>query len=372
MRALCVALLVHAAALLALPTVTPRTRFGDSEAPLVVEITASRARSLPVIASVQAPKAPKAPARSLSSAHPLEAATSAEPIGPPVEPSPAEPPSGPKEPATEPAHVELFPRATLDGIAGPPRASWGGTTRNGHSPPAAAEDAGAAAKRAIDGFARGVQGELDAQQGRVDPVWRDLERGIDRAFHPSASQITDENRVTSLAHQLLRALRTPPTGGLTPRGVDPSRTAELGTFIPDQLAASRRTLSEPAEWRHVEIVVTVDAGGRVLDIAFQRRSDRGEIDRAAMSAVKQAAAERVLLRDPRGPVRVRYAVEAAVAVTTILPSPIVDPVSGAVQGATIPLIGLSFDADFKRPKVAHVLKRDVKTRVALLSIEKAD
>ena len=49
-------------------------------------------------------------------------------------------------------------------------------------------------------------------------------------------------------------------------------------------------------------------------------------------------------------------------------TPIVDPVSGRVTGATVPLIGFSFDESLGTIGIDHAFKRHIRTRVSLMRV----
>lgn len=137
--------------------------------------------------------------------------------------------------------------------------AWGGRTERAGDPNQRdADDREAEAARVgarVGALFGGARGEREVSSGRVDPAWRDLERAIDAGFRPPADTISSDSRLVALARQLGNAA----TGGPTPRGVDPSRAAEPGVFIAEQIAASQRAFAEPGEWRTITARPTIRA-----------------------------------------------------------------------------------------------------------------
>jgi len=264
----------------------------------------------------------------------------------------------------ERASVELFP----DGVIAAQSAvkpSWGGRTRRAGDPPepGGREDEAARVGARVDALLGRARGEREVAGGRVDPAWRDLERAIDATFRPPADAISSDSALTALAKQF----RNVAIGGATPRGVDPSRAAEPGVFIAEQIAASQRAIAEPAEWRTSEITVELGDDGRLLEARIALGSGRAALDRQALEAVRRALARRPL-RDPRGHVTARFSVEAAVAVTPPGVAPLVDPVSGKVLGAGVGL-GFKFDESLGKFEVDVPFRKQVRTRVRLVALE---
>jgi TonB family protein len=274
-------------------------------------------------------------------------------------PGPSAPPSAPSR---EP--VELFP----DGVIAAQSAvkpSWGGKTRRAGDLPERddREDEAARVGSRVDALLGRARGESEVAGGRVDPAWRDLERAIDAGFRPPADAISSDSALVGLAKQMRNLAR----GGPTPRGVDPSRAAEPGVFIAEQIAASQAAFAEPSEWRTTEITVELDADGRLVDARVALGSGRAALDREALEAVRRALA-RHPLRDPRGRVTARFSVEAAVAITPPAAGAMVDPVSGRVVGGGIGL-GFRFDESLRKFEVDVPFTKRVRTRVRLVSLE---
>lgn len=269
-----------------------------------------------------------------------------------------------------PGPVQLFPGAVLDRLTAA-QPHFGGTTRrlgDGRPPPGAPDgerDAAEASAR-VGSFLREAGGADDARAGRVAPAWRDLERQIDAHFHPRAEQVTTEN----VGQLLVRQLGNPPVGGSTPRGIDPSRAAQPAELRADQIAACQRAAAEPGAWRTVTIELLVAADGTIESASVILPSGRAELDRHALDAVRRAASVRPT-RDPRGPTRSRWSVEAAVAVTPPTVNPIVDPVSGKVIGAGLPALSFTFDESLGKIGFDYPFRKQVRTRVRLLSVEPA-
>jgi TonB family protein len=279
--------------------------------------------------------------------------------------SPSPSPLGDRASPPAPGSIDLFPAGVIgEHAAVIPK--WGGKTRRPGDATIESHD-GEDAAALVRKWTGELAGGVDARSGRVAPAWRDVERQIDAGFHPAAAQITDDGALRSLGKQYWRGLGRPPVGGTTPRGVDPSVAARADTFVADQIAACQRNFAEPGEWRRVEIEVSIDAAGLLTGIRVVLPSGRGEIDRLALDAVRRAVSLRPV-RDPKGAATARWAVEAAVQVTPPTANPIVDPVSGKVTGAAIPLIGFSFDESLRTFGLDYPFHKQVRTRVSLLSI----
>ena len=69
--------------------------------------------------------------------------------------------------------------------------------------------------------------------------------------------------------------------------------------------------------------------------------------------------------------RSRWSVEAAVAVTPPTVNPIVDPTSGRVTGAALPGLSFTFDESLGKIGFDYPFKKEIRTRVRLLSVEPA-
>ncbi|HUS68532.1 MAG TPA: TonB family protein [Kofleriaceae bacterium] len=352
----------------------PRHRFAPPPAPPVplTFVTEPRERESNRAVEHQvavARSAVSAPARRAVAAL-ARSATARPPDTPPrsgserAEPSPQR--SGSEQPG--PPGVELFPRAILE-RHGAATATWGGTRRHagdGRPPPGTRDGSADAAEAAarVKEWTRGLAGEADALSGRVDPAWRDVERRIDATFRPTAPLITDDNVLTTAIKQLRQDA---PTGGPTPRAEDPSRAAAPDQLRAEQIAAAQRAYAAPKGWRSTQIEVTLSADGTVVDVHVVLGSGRAALDALALAAVRRALAARPV-RDPRGDVVARFSVEAAVAVQPPTATPVVDPVTQRVTGATVPLLSFSFDESLGKIGFDYPFKRTVHTRTRLISL----
>ncbi len=285
------------------------------------------------------------------------------PAGTPNEAPPTAPPSAPpQEGPPPPGKPNLFSQGALEralpgssatGVVLSPgtRSSWGGTTRSaarGDSDPNVrdkiADREDAAAK--IHDFYDQSSGEDRARSGRVPPRWREAERQIDLAFAPTAEMVTDENRGETWLKQIIAAK---PQGGATARGVDPSVEAGAENQAYAQSLAGQHATSEAAGWIRTEIEVVIDERGHVASSRFVHRTGRKKFDQAAMAAVLKAVDGHGAL-DEKAAVVTRWSVEA----------------STAVSGPTS--LGFGFDESTGKVNGAYPMKKEVKTRVALLSI----
>lgn len=279
--------------------------------------------------------------------------TGAPPETPPV--APGTPPSGAPPPPGKPnlfAHEALekaVPSSTGVVLPGRPSA-WGGTTRRaGDGLPEPnqrdkyADREEAAAK--IHEFYDQSSGEERARSGRVPPRWRDAERQIGLAFSPPAAMVTDDNRGESWLKQMVSAK---PQGGTTARGVDPSTEVGAAQAYAQSLAGQAAS-GNAASWVRTEIEVVIDDQGRVVSSRVLRHSGRRKFDQAALDAVLKAVDGHGVL-DEKGAVVTKWAVEAAVAVAP--------PTS----------LGFSFDESSGKLGGSYPMKREVKTKVALLSV----
>ncbi|HZS39529.1 MAG TPA: TonB family protein [Polyangia bacterium] len=215
-------------------------------------------------------------------------------------------------------------------------------------------------------------GDEERARANVPPEWRDVERLIDGGFHPAPAVVTDDSRAKTLAKQLVRAQ---PSSGPTARTFDPSLDADRRSsqFREAQIAACQQAYAQPADWHRTEIAVVVGADGTLRSARVAASSGRAPLDRAALEAVRRAV-ERRPIRDvcrgraPDCAVEVRWAVEASARVEPPTVTPLVDPITNKVQGATVALFGLSFDESSGHVAFNYPFRRDVRTRVSLIAI----
>jgi hypothetical protein len=239
-------------------------------------------------------------------------------------------------PSPAPAHgVDLYPGAVLDGVAraGTPTApGWGGVTHragDGSLPPgtrdAAADREHAAAQ--IHQWLDESAAEERASSGRIAPAWRDLERDVDRDFHPDVELVSEHNAVVGLAREFMNMARSPSTNG--------------------QLASAEDTF--------FEVEVVIGAAGQVLGTRVLNPSGRRSFDRYALEVIRRDIERRQdELAHPPHRVRTRWTFEAHV---------IVIPPTTA---------GLSFDEVTGHVQAIYPFQKKVMTHIALRSIGDLD
>lgn len=340
------------------------------------------------------PPRPVRPPRPLASLPPRPTPEPPPPEPPSPEPPPSEPPSPSASPppeassagraATKPA-PDLFPRAVLESLGAVPAPRWGG--RSVHPGNRAAVDAAEAEQRAAEVPARVGEwigddtARIATAQGRVAPVWRDVERSLALGFKPPIAAVHDvpdrpgrrvTDRLKTFARQVFAAWKRGEDGlrrGVVPgatqteiplgRSIDPSQQGSLGDppglnqrgLAVEQAMAAQAATSDPADWLRVEIEVETDAAGAIVRARVAHPSGRRSFDRFALAEVRKhvAAAPR-----PLEAAVSRWLCEAGYFV------------------ADVRSIGFTFDAEMlvdraarKRFGYTYPLKEDVKTRVAL-------
>jgi TonB family protein len=289
-------------------------------------------------------------------------------------PEPARGAEGPRAP------IDLFPEGVLQSSAGGvPAPSHGGTTRrlgDGGPVPGAArgeEELRAEATRRVRGWLGDAQGESNAHSGNVDPIWRDVERGVAARFSPTAEAITSKTGLQTFFDQLRH--NHEPSSGPPPRinlpanrgEPDNGRMSEINELRRGQIAALQDAWN-PAVYQRVEVEVDLSADGRILDVRVSFTSGRAALDRTALEAVRRALAERPL-RDKHGAVTARYAVEASVHVDMPKMTPIMGDNTARIEGLMLPpLFSFSFDESRRKFEYDYPFKKRIKTRVLLLSV----
>jgi TonB family protein len=278
------------------------------------------------------------------------------------------------------APIDLFPDGVLQSSAGGvPAPSYGGTTRrlgDGGPVPGAdrsQEELRGEATRRVRGWLGDARGEANARSGAVDPIWRDVERGIAARFSPTAEAITSKTGLQTFFDQLRH--HQDPSGGPPPRINQPGgrgepgngRLAEINELRREQIAALQDAWN-PAVYQRVEIEVDLSADGQILDVRVSFTSGRSALDRTALDAVRRALAERPL-RDKHGAVTARYAVEASVHIDAPKLTPIMGDNTARIEGLMLPpLFSFSFDESRRKFEYDYPFKKRIKTRVFLLSV----
>ncbi|MSP61478.1 MAG: energy transducer TonB [Myxococcales bacterium] len=271
-------------------------------------------------------------------------------------------PSVPAPPALQPApsddptprRIDLFAPKAL-AVALPSsgtlvvKRDWGGTTRrvgDGQPVPGTRDVAADREEAAVNvrRFFDQATGEERARSGRIPPRWREAERRMDTDFRPPRALVTDAGAGETFLKQVLAAR---PRGGDTRRGVDPS--VEAANLPYAQALAATAATGAAASWVRAEIEVVIDESGRVVSARVLSPSGRRKFDQAALEAVRKAIDGHGAL-DEKTAVVTRWAVEASMAVAP--------PTS----------LGFGFDESSGRVAGSYPMKKEVKTRVALLSV----
>jgi TonB family protein len=278
----------------------------------------------------------------------------------------APPPVVESEP--QPSHaINLFDSralsAALPSAASPAMRDPGGVTRragDGQGPPGErdrAADREEAATR-VHGFFAEATGDERLKSGRVPPRWREAERRLATGFAPEIDDVNDDNVGKQFLKQWLSHATSGParsseddlarSGAGTPRGLDPS--TESGGFLGWGAGGATPASAAPSYRLRTEVEVVVGADGRVISSRLVARSGRRKFDQSALEAVRQAVENGGAL-DEGAAVVTRWAVEAWVKVAP-----------------PAPVAGFSFDETTGKVNGSYPLKKQVQTKIALLSV----
>jgi hypothetical protein len=297
------------------------------------------------------PRAPSQPPGSLA------APTEKPPAAPAETPAPAEATPG----------VALFPREVIERMAtqnGPPSDPTSRRRGDGRPPAEAASrppDSDEQTARRVQKMLDDAAGVATVESGRVDPAWRDAERQIDSAFHPSAALVSRDSRAQQLLHQLAErttepreSIRADPVPG-SAGGLDRWITAT------DETAEAHRRANRPGQWTASEIETVVDEHGELVSAVIVSPSGKHAFDEAALAAVRRGLSRRSV-RDRRGRMVARWLVEAGV--STFIPPGTV--MQGGTPGLT--LFSMTFDETTGKVGVRYPLQKTVSTRVQLRAL----
>lgn len=282
----------------------------------------------------------------------------------------------------QPAAPDLFPSGVLQKFSTTATPNWGGRTLNlGNRDAVEAEERGRAEAARKTRVARWVKREMaqnDAAQGRIAPVWRNMERELTETFQPPPELVRDGGRLRTGARQYLAALaggaeervRQPQVFGrrqqddtFAGKSVDPSQQGFLGdppglnlrSGGLEQQFAAQQALSQPASWTEVEIEVETDDAGEVRAANIVMSSGRRAFDRYALEAVKK----RVQNGRPEPRTLSHWRVAAAESVDMQI-------------GATFDENAIFDKRARKRNSLNFPLHRHVRTRVQLAWVEKLE
>jgi len=146
------------------------------------------------------------------------------------------------------------------------------------------------------------------------------------------------------------------------------RAAPWRHEVEQRIEQQLRGYHPPADSRRVEIEAIIEPDGTLVSLDLIVPSGVRAFDRQTLAAVRRAIELRPL-RDPRGRVRTRYAVDAAVT----RPLPEVDfvtmDVPGTPTGVVFHFLRLHFDESIRKVDLDYAFKPGVVTRATLLSIQ---
>lgn len=358
-RALFLSVFLHGALALALGLGTarlPRLQLG-ARLPTSITLVSRLPRPEPVL-----PKKPEP--QSLAKPESKRGSTAAAIRKPPASPGrgaaggvSSQGPSEPGEAAAAPpgasapgpaAGVDLFPHSSLCQAVG---CAGGNSSGPGRGLGAAiAEDQAQ------------LLAESEVKQGRVAPVWRELERDIKQTFAPAVESASPATRKELVMQQLLRP---------APPAPEQSRAGwlarqDLRNRLLAEVQAAQDAYDEPSEGRETEIEVELDAQGQVTAVRVLRASGSRRFDAEAERAVRQALRIRPI-RDVTGPVVARWVLRGEVAVNLPRVTPMPESNSGMVSAVTAGIAG-TFDETTGKVSVRTPLAKRLQTRVRLVSV----
>lgn len=252
--------------------------------------------------------------------------------------------------AVPPSRIDLFPAATLCKTIG---------CDDGRTPqPGQALQAQLAAEQAER------EGVEAVRSGRVDGLWREIERDVEKSFAPAEKSVTSASRGELALRQLARNVQPAPektqAGWLL--------NMDTGRRIQNEIRAAQDAYDEAAVGREVEIEAEIDAQGEVVAVRIVHASGHAQFDAEALRAVRQALRLRPL-HDPQGAVIARYALRGEVAVNLPRIGSAVEPNSGATHGQVLSIAG-TFDEVTGKAEVRIPFLKRLKKTVRLLSVRK--
>ncbi len=207
-----------------------------------------------------------------------------------------------------------------------------------------------------------LQAESDVRQGRVAPIWRELERDIKQTFAPAVESASPASRKELVMQQLLRP--APPEPEKSRAGW--LARQDLRNRLLAEVQAAQDAYDEPSEGRETEIEVELDAQGQVTSVRVLRRSGSRRFDAEAERAVRQALQTRPI-REVTGPVVARWVLRGEVAVNLPRVTPMPEGNSGMVSAVTAGIAG-TFDETTGKGSVRTPLAKRLQTRVRLISV----
>jgi TonB family protein len=263
-------------------------------------------------------------------------------------------PAAPAQTATAPPpRIDLFPAATLCKTVG-----------CAEGPPA---DPGQALQARLAAEQAERAGAEDVRAGRVDPLWREVERDAEKSFAPPEKSVTSASRGELALRQLFRPVQPAPettqAGWLV--------NSDTGRRIANEVRAAQDAYDEAAVGCEAEIEAEIDAEGEVVAVRILRSSGHRAFDAEALRAVRQA----LRLRPPssrqesRGPVLARYALRGEVAVNLPRVGLVTEPNTGASHTPLAQVAG-TFDEVTGKGEVRVPFLKRLKKSVRLLSVRR--
>ena len=233
-----------------------------------------------------------------------------------------------------------------------PAANWGGITRNasdgkGDPNERSAEELHAEATERLGTFLAEASSAERLKSGNVAPRWREAERSAQLGFHPAAGDVSDDDSVRGFLKQWMNS--TPTGGGPTPRGVDPSREGGFIGMGGPGAGGSMEFKDVGHTTTEVEAIIAAD--GTLVSAKVIRRSGRRRFDQQALDLVKKACVAGGGPLDEKKEMVTHWSVEAWLNITPPAPA-----------------LGLSFDESTGRLGANYPMKKNVQTRVKLISI----
>jgi TonB family protein len=251
------------------------------------------------------------------------------------------------------ARIDLFPQVALCQAVGCKR----------DSAPASGTDSQTALNEDLELRAA----ESAVKEGRVEPLWLEVERDIEKRFAPNLSSVSSASRGEMALRQLLRPGQAAP---------DQSQTGWLVREYPrnrleEEIRSGQDAYDKAAVGREAEVEAEIDAEGNVVALRLILHSGSPAFDREAIRAVQQALRARPLYdpESPHGTVLARYVLRGEVAVNLPHITPAAEPNAGSAQGATFTLPG-SFDEVTGKVSLAVPSTKRLKTAVHLLSVRR--
>lgn len=249
-----------------------------------------------------------------------------------------------------PGRIDLFPSATLCKTVGCSDGKPG--------------DPGAAARASLAQQQAEREGVEAVRSGRVDPMWRQVERDVETAFAPPEKSVSSASRGELALRQLVRPVTPAPdkteTGWLVRRDNMERLQAEI--------RAAHDAYDEAAVGREAEVEAEIDEHGEVLSVRLVVRSGNREYDAEALRAVQKALRLRPL-PDPQGAVIARYALRGELAVNLPRVGSAVEPNGGQVHAQTLSIAG-TFDEVSGKANVRIPFLKRLKKTIRLLSVRR--